>query len=77
MIRMEMTVHELFRDYPSAMELFIGKRMLCVGCPAQDFHTLGDVVRLYGYGLKSFMASLEKIIQNEGQKQKKDEELQK
>ena len=76
MIRIEMTVHELFRDYPSAIELFIEKRMLCVGCPAQVFHTLIDVVRFYGYDLKGFMTSLEKIIQNEGQKQKKDNDLQ-
>lgn len=71
MIRMEMTVHELFTYYPSAIDVFVEKKMLCVGCPVQAFHTLGDVVRLYGYDLKSFMASLEKIIQNEGQKQKK------
>ena len=75
-IDLEMTVHELFTHYPSAMDVFVEKKMLCVGCPAQAFHTLNDVVRLYGYDLKSFMASLNKIFQKEEQEQKKDKNLQ-
>ncbi|MBP8645668.1 MAG: DUF1858 domain-containing protein [Syntrophobacteraceae bacterium] len=63
---LNMTVRELLRDHPSAMDVFIERKMLCVGCPAQAFHTLGDVVRLYGLDGESFMASLDQHVQQEG-----------
>jgi len=65
-LNVNMTVHEVLRDHPSAMDVFIGRKMLCVGCPAQAFHTLGDVVRLYGLDEDSFMASLDQYVRQEG-----------
>ncbi len=70
-LNVNMTVHEVLRDHPSAMDVFFERKMLCVGCPAQAFHTLGDVMRLYGLDGESFMASLDKIIRQEGQKGKR------
>ncbi|HRT70413.1 MAG TPA: DUF1858 domain-containing protein [Syntrophales bacterium] len=66
-----MTVHELLRDHPSAMGVFFERKMLCVGCPAQAFHTLDDVARIYGMDGESFMASLDQHVQQVGQNRKK------
>lgn len=44
----EMTIQELLAHHPGATTVFIKRRMLCVGCPAQAFHTLEDVVCIYG-----------------------------
>ncbi len=60
-----MTVHELLQDHPSAMDVFIERKMLCIGCPARAFHTLDDVVRIYGLDGKKFMAGLDKIVVQE------------
>ena len=64
-LNVNMTVHEVLRDHPSAMDVFFERKMLCVGCPAQAFHTLGDVMRLYGLDGESFMASLGKFVLQE------------
>jgi len=44
----ETTIHELLKRHPGATTVFIQRRMLCVGCPAQAYHTLEDVVRIHG-----------------------------
>jgi len=59
------TVYELLQDHPSAMDVFIERKMFCIGCPAQAFHTLNDVVRIYGLDGERFMASLDKIVLQE------------
>lgn len=64
-LEVNMTVHELLRDHPSAMDVFIERKMLCVGCPAQAFHTLSEVARIYGLDGKSFMASLDNLVLQE------------
>ena len=70
-----MTVHELFRNYLSALVVFIARKVLRPGCSAQAFHTLGDVVRLYGLDEESFMANLDRIVRQEGQNRKKGEKF--
>jgi hypothetical protein len=47
------------------MDMFIEKRMLCIGCPAQDCHTLEDVAEIYGYTQESFLRTLSKAIKND------------
>ena len=44
----EMTIQELLEHHPCVTAAFIKRRMLCVGCPAQAYHTLEDVVRIHG-----------------------------
>ena len=46
-----MTIGELLELYPEAVSVFIRRRMLCVGCPTEDYHTLEDASRLYGHSL--------------------------
>ncbi len=39
----KMTVGELTKAHPSTMDVFIKRKMLCVGCPTEGFHTLEDL----------------------------------
>ena len=58
----KMTVSELIRVYPSAMDVFIKRKMLCVGCPTESFHTLEDVAHFYGIALEQLLRELQGVI---------------
>ena len=56
------TVGELMAQHPSTTGVFINRRLLCVGCPAQAYHTLRDVAGIYGYELDDFVETMRKAI---------------
>jgi hybrid cluster-associated redox disulfide protein len=58
----KMTVSELMRVHPSAMDVFIKRKMLCVGCPTESFHTLEDVAHLYGIAMEQLLRELRGVI---------------
>ena len=58
----KMTVSDLMRVHPSAMDVFIKRKMLCVGCPTESFHTLEDVAQLYGIALEQLLRELQGVI---------------
>jgi len=58
----KMTVSELLRARPSTISVFIRRKMLCVGCPAETFHTLEDVARIYGITLDQLLKELRGAI---------------
>ena len=58
----EMTLQELLKQHPRATVMFIARRMLCVGCPAQAFHTLEDVARIHGSTINDLCADLRDAI---------------
>lgn len=58
----EMTVDELIEAHPSAMDVFIKRRMLCVGCPTEAFHTLEDVARIHGVSLEQLMKEFRETV---------------
>ena len=58
----KMTVGELMRVHPPAMQIFIKRKMLCVGCPTETFHTLEDVARINGIVLEHFLNDLREAI---------------
>ena len=58
----KMTVSDLMRVHPSAMDVFIKRKMLCVGCPTESFHTLEDVAHLYGIALEQLLKELQGVI---------------
>jgi len=58
----KMTVSDLMRVHPSAMDVFIKRKMLCVGCPTESFHTLEDVAHLYGIALEQLLRELRGVI---------------
>ena len=41
--------------------------LLCVGCPAEDFHTLVDVAREYHLELNQLLRRIHKAIEDEAQ----------
>jgi hybrid cluster-associated redox disulfide protein len=62
-IDLEITVQELLAHHPRATTAFIKHRMLCVGCPAQAFHTLEDVVRIHGCTLDGLRNAIREAIE--------------
>jgi hybrid cluster-associated redox disulfide protein len=62
----KMTVSELIKAHQSAMDVFIKRKMLCVGCPAETFHTLEDVARIYCIALEALMKELRETIEDQG-----------
>jgi hybrid cluster-associated redox disulfide protein len=58
----KMTVRELMMRHPSAMGVFIKRKMPCIGCPAEAFHTMEDAARMNGILLKHLLKDLRDII---------------
>ena len=56
------TVGELMAQHPSTTSVFMSRRLMCVGCPAQAYHTLRDVARIYGYELDDFVETMGEAI---------------
>ena len=61
----EMTIQELLKQQPRATVMFIARRMLCVGCPAQVFHTIEDVARIHGGTIDDLCAAIREAIHTE------------
>jgi hybrid cluster-associated redox disulfide protein len=61
----KMTIQELLGHHPCATAAFIKRRRLCVGCPAQAFHTLEDVACIHGGTVDDLRAAIRKAIQME------------
>jgi len=58
----ETTIQELLKLHPRATAAFIKRRMLCVGCPAQAFHTLEEVARIHGSTIDDLYAAIRDAI---------------
>ncbi len=56
------TIQELLARHPNALTVFIRRRMLCVGCPAQAFHALEDVARLHGCTAENLCHAIQEVI---------------
>jgi len=57
-----MTVKDVLDCYPEALHVFVDIGLLCVGCPAEAFHTLADVAREYHLDLSQLLHRLHKAI---------------
>lgn len=58
----KMTVSELLTHHPSAISVFLRRKMLCVGCPTERFHTLEDVARIHGIAMEKLLRELQGAI---------------
>ena len=56
------TVKEVLDRHPRALQVFMDLRLLCVGCPAEAFHTLADVAREYHLDLNQLLQRIYKVI---------------
>lgn len=43
----DLPLARLFADWPGTAQVFLGRRMLCLGCPIAPFHTVLDAVGEY------------------------------
>jgi hybrid cluster-associated redox disulfide protein len=51
----QMTVSDLFEEWPQAIPVFIRHRMGCVGCSMSCFETLHDAAVIYGLSPENFL----------------------
>ena len=56
------TVKEVLDRYPQALQVFMNLGLLCVGCPAEAFHSLADVAREYHLDLNQLLQRIYKVI---------------
>jgi len=59
----KITIKALLENHPGALAVFIERRMLCVGCPTEAYHSLEDVARIHGCDLQDLLNSLQKAMQ--------------
>jgi hybrid cluster-associated redox disulfide protein len=60
-----MTVKTVLDQYPRALEVLIQISPLCVGCPAEAFHTLADVARENKIDLDRLLRHLDKAMRED------------
>ena len=67
----DLTLHELFKQWPQTMAVFLRHGMLCVGCCITPFHTVIDACKEYQLNEAAFRAELRQAAASEtGRKQK-------
>lgn len=65
-----MTVKELLDRYPQLLQSFMDLGLLCVGCPAEAFHTLADVAREYHLDQNQLRQRIDSVIGDNAASQK-------
>jgi hybrid cluster-associated redox disulfide protein len=58
----KMTVSELMTYHPSAIDVFVKRKMFCIGFPTDRFHTIEDVARINGILLEHLLKELRDAI---------------
>ncbi|MBI9082788.1 MAG: DUF1858 domain-containing protein [Desulfobacterales bacterium] len=61
----DITVKDLLDRYPRLLQLFMDLGLLCVGCPAEAFHTLADVSKEYNLNLNQLCRRISEAIGND------------
>ncbi len=58
----EMTVEEIFNEWPETVSVFMRHRMACVGCDLAGFETLAEAVSIYNLDLAAFLDEIRQVI---------------
>ena len=58
----DLTVKELLETHPQLLQIFMDMGLLCVGCPAEAFHTLAEVAKEYKLDLKQLLRRINENI---------------
>jgi hybrid cluster-associated redox disulfide protein len=53
---------DVMRRWPSTIQVFLDRRLRCVGCPFGRFRTLEEVTQLHGDDLDAVMSALADAI---------------
>lgn len=56
------TVKELLETHPEVLQMFLDMGLLCVGCPAEAFHTLAEVAEEYKLDVDQLLRRITKSI---------------
>ena len=56
------TIKEVLDCHQEALQVFVDIGLLCVGCPAEAFHTLADVAREYHLDLSQLLQRIDKAV---------------
>lgn len=59
----DMTVSEILRCWPAALEVFIDLRMHCIGCPIGTFHTPADAAAEHDIPVEHLLRELRAAIE--------------
>lgn len=54
----ELSLADIMRTWPRTVGVFLGYRMLCVGCVVARFHTVADASRAHGIDEAELRAAL-------------------
>ncbi|WP_372529984.1 DUF1858 domain-containing protein [Nioella sp.] len=58
---------ELINRWPATVPVFLGHKMLCVGCLVNPFHTIADACAEYGLEPHDFVSELNAAIADSGE----------
>lgn len=62
----DLPLARIFERWPEVAEVFLDRRMLCVGCPVAPFHTVIDACAEYRLDESAFRAELRRIVARGG-----------
>ncbi|SNX72076.1 hybrid cluster-associated redox disulfide protein [Cereibacter ovatus] len=55
----DLPLARIFERWPATAEVFLSRRMLCLGCPIAPFHTVIDACDEYGLDEGAFRRALQ------------------
>lgn len=64
-ISSDITVKELLERKPGLMYVFWEMKLLCVGCPAEAFHTLAEVAKEYKLDVDQLLTRINESVRDE------------
>ncbi len=64
-----MTVKELLETHPKLLLMFVDMGLLCVGCPAEAFHTLAEVAKEYKLDVDQLLRRFNESIKDNASSQ--------
>jgi hybrid cluster-associated redox disulfide protein len=64
-IALDTLVDDVMRGWPATIRAFLDHRMLCVGCPIGQFHTVADACREHGIDAAQFIRALHSAVEME------------
>lgn len=54
----ETRIHDVLRQHPQTVPVFLRHRVVCVGCWMSKFDTIADAVWNYGLDMEAFLSEL-------------------
>lgn len=57
----DLTVSEVLRRWPQTAEVFLHRRMACVGCAIAPFETISEVCEIYKLNPEEFLQELQDV----------------